>query len=351
MKKIGIVSFKDPSQRAGGVEVVVYNIAKYLSKKYKIIVFCAASQNEIVETEFFTLVKVKAVQSFFMEFSYSFNLRGEVKKYDIDLLIDNGALSLLVKKVFKIVTIVHGTNAGNAISRKVNSISGFVNFIYRVFLWFIQNFFFVFKANKIIAISEKVKGELGKYYFFVGSKIETVSNATEIYFEEKPESIFSQKEKGTVLFVSTDHKWKGYSTLEKLAEIKQDYTFFICGSPTTSSLKNITYLGYLSAEGLKKVYLRYEFFIMPSQYEGQSLAMLDAIASGQILATEVNADPYIKSSGVHLIKNRDVDEYLKILNLSEEEKKRQSIDNVEIMKELNWKNQVEKYDKVIMNLL
>lgn len=61
----------------------------------------------------------------------------------------------------------------------------------------------------------------------------------------------------------------------------------------------VTFVGEKTGEGLKEYYENSQGFILPSLYEGQSLALLDAMAAGlAVIATDVGASSSLVQQGI-----------------------------------------------------
>jgi glycosyltransferase involved in cell wall biosynthesis len=177
-----------------------------------------------------------------------------------------------------------------------------------------------------------------------------ISKSEEIKILKKPI-------KRNIIFISTAHEWKGIRILEKIAQRLKNYNFFVCGYDYKPNLKNVKYLGLLNEGGLKKAIYNSDVFIFPSQYEGQSLAILDSLAMGLPIIISKESDPIIAKNGENgfIIKNRtDISEYIKKIDFlfsNPELIQSMKAKNIELMRNYTWKKQGGKYLKLVREII
>lgn len=363
IKKILLVSNKNPFEYTGGVEIVCKNLATRLNQNFKITVIYQNQteekfQNEVAKN--IQLLGIKTEQKLILgDVDFSKKINQELHKNHYDFLIDNGALSFKIEKKdlkTKIISIAHGTNAGNYQARKINNFTDFLAQKYRGLWVFWQKNFYNKKCDKIVAISEKIEQEILQYYKTEKEKLEIINNGVSFRLdEEKLKFKADKKFEKKVAFVSTDHVWKGVKILEEVAEKLPDYTFYIYGKNYVTKLKNIKYMGMVSNDKISLEMLDKDIFFLPSKYEGQSLAMLDAMACGQIILTSKKADPALKSvsDSVFISEENTAKDYINYLQKIEEKPdfyKEKAFENIKKINEINWDNQAKKYLDLLTNL-
>lgn len=353
-----IISNKNPFTYTGGVEIVVNKLAKGLSKFFKIYIICTTNKSKQkvfkggIEVFFITKGKIPLIS----DIRYALKIRKLTNRLNPSLTIDNGCLSFLNNTSrSKIISIAHGTNQGNYKSITINHPKDLFSKIYRYF-WVLVQKYYLKRCNKIIAISERIKNEIVQYYKIKDSHIEVINNGTFIDLSTSDiKEILNKKIEKNIIFVSTDHRWKGIEIIEKIAEQLKEYHFFVCGYPYKSNLPNISYEGLLSETDLKRLMKKSDCFILPSKYEGQSLALLDALAMGLPVIISRNSDPSIIKNNINgFLVGRDVNSFINTIrslykNLNNFKKIKKN--NIMLMKQYTWDIQIEKYLKIIFKVI
>lgn len=174
------------------------------------------------------------------------------------------------------------------------------------------------KCTKIIAVSPAVKEALIKILNIRPSKIQVILNGVHI-------GQFNPKLRGQapfginkpyILFVGVSDKNKNLGTLIKAYHLlnnhlKAKYLLVIAGKKGNDwgniqkliqmlGLENsVIFLGHLT-EKLPELYANAEIFVMPSYYEGFSLPVLEAMASGVpvIVSNNIAIADFIKQSAI-----------------------------------------------------
>lgn len=164
---------------------------------------------------------------------------------------------------------------------------------------------------RIIAVSEIVKGSMGGYLFFGGSKVRVLHNSIEL-----PPPIDAQEVEATrnkyklsgkyiilnIGALNARQKGQIYAlkSLKQLTErgcrdvklllagdvrIRQEWADFIKENALEDS---VAFLGYLPPQELNKFYALADLFILPSLWEGFPNVILEAMAHGcPVIATDV----------------------------------------------------------------
>jgi len=349
MKKIVIIANKNPFKFSGGVEFVCKMLAEKLSNKFKIYVICNGyatikydiSSITVFENKFSNIPVIQ-------DFDYALKIRKTVDHIKPNLVIDNGCISFLNNtKRHKTISIAHGTNYGVFLSHK-----NLVKKIYKLY-WSIIQYFYLNKVSNVVVVSKYIKKEVHKFYKIPNDNIKVIDNGTYI-IKDKVNKI--QKYKKQCIFVSNDHSRKGIAIIEKLANYYDKIKFIICGSDYKSNVKNIIYRGSLSSKKLDLEMEKSDFLICPSSYEGQSLVVLDAMASGLPVILSKQADPGIIENGNngYICDNNDINTYLRSIDkLYSDIDKFNEIrkNNIQLMQNYTWDIQIQKYYEFIKSII
>jgi glycosyltransferase involved in cell wall biosynthesis len=142
------------------------------------------------------------------------------------------------------------------------------------------------RAKTVIAVSENCKKELETLYKIDSKKIVVLNN----FVDEK---LFFPETRGDykttrILFSGRLEERKGLSKLLKLAlflESRPEYELFMTVNSRTNcelfeNFKNTHNFYGLDIPGMRKFYSSGDIFYFPTQYEGFSMATLEALASG-----------------------------------------------------------------------
>ena len=182
-------------------------------------------------------------------------------------------------------------------------------------------------AKKIITVSHFSKSELIKYAGFNTDKIAVIYNAADhILKYDHPEKDFQDKIdalKPYCLAVSSLSANKNFSGLSRaIANIDfKSYHMLIAGG-ISSTLQaatpdpSITYLGYVSNEELKYLYLNASLFIFPSFYEGFGIPPLEAMIAGcPVLSSNTSSLPEVLGNACAFVNPDDDAEIASAIHL------------------------------------
>ena len=295
--KILQTSFYNPFEnRGGGVEQVIYNLAKNLSKLGNDVdITCIGSKDNMVETKYgklfeFGVPEFKIIGKFsifFMKALYNRKIRKFIKdngsNYDvIHVHGDIGGFKELGK--FNTVLTLHGFSIQTHENR---------NIFDRLFIRFtsgkteIKNMIF---AKKIIAVSNAVKKYASKYTF---KKIMVLYNGVDC---QKYKPLKSKDRKKLrqrlgfkndiiyLLFVGGDAYRKGLdiaiNTLNFFKNQKVYLNVIGLKKFEDKTPNNIRFLGRISEQKKIKYYQASDIFLLPSRGEGFAIAPLEAMACG-----------------------------------------------------------------------
>lgn len=356
MKSILIISQKNPYQYKWWLEFVVLNIANSLKNKFNITIVCEWDSNELININWVNIYTIRCYNFYWIkDIQFALKIREITKNINPDLVIDNACISFLNQtNKYKTISIVHWTNRWNYNSIKITNINRFFAKIYRLFWLYIQKYY-LGKVNTIIAISWKVKKEIEEWYK-IHNNIEIINNWTFVNISnEQKQFIINKKRNNKIIFISTDHKWKWIQIVENLAITMKEYKFYICWKEYISKQENIIYLWMLEPKEILKEMISSDIFILPSQYEWQSLAILDAIAIWLPIITTSIADPSISNNIWFIMDDKtEINDIKKFIKEMKEDKIKRNIiknNNINIMENLTRDNQSVLYINLINKII
>jgi len=167
-------------------------------------------------------------------------------------------------------------------------------------------------SEAIVSPSKSLEALILKSYR--GRPVEVIPNAVDISaFRPKPK-------RRNILMVSRLLRRKGFQfVIEALAGIKTDFTTIIVGDgPYAKALKklahergvDVRFMGWLDNKSakLRELYETSSIFVLPSEIENFSIALIEAMASGMaIIASNAGGCPEIVGDSALLVNPRDVD--------------------------------------------
>lgn len=181
-------------------------------------------------------------------------------------------------------------------------------------------------ADRIVAVSDHTREQLGDLYRFDESKLRTVPPGIDTErFSERPGSHPAVSEdRPSVLVLSRLDPRKGIDKAMR-AFARADGTdaeLLIAGTGRLeSSLKDlaadlgvaddVSFLGFVPDEELPSLYSSVELFVLPSEYEGFGIVFMEAMACGTpVIGTEVGGIPTAVADGEtgYLVPRDGIDE-------------------------------------------
>lgn len=187
------------------------------------------------------------------------------------------------------------------------------------------------KANKIIAVSQSLKFELGKSLHVPQEKVEVVYSGLDKRFFAQPSADAKKTiakfgiDKKYILFLGTLEPSKNIPRLldafaqfkEKMKqdpENKTGYQLVIAGKKGWHSeelktkikalglSKDVVFTGYVIGDELVPLFRNAEFFVMPSLYEGFGMTVLEAFATQTpAVISNVNSLPELAGDGAYMV--------------------------------------------------
>ena len=355
--KILIIAGRDPYTHLGGTEKVIIELAEGFAKRGHsvLITLNGTWQKREIDHGITVIPFTTFWLPVICDFQYAWKIRQYTKRLQPDLVIDHSSIAFLNPMNFRTVTVVHGTNLGNAHSRSLTSLSEVGTYMFRLFRALLQYTMFL-RCHRVIAVSEKVKREIIDFYRISWDKILAIDNGTRYSLTDTEKRERMQRSTmRTGIFLSSHHIWKGIAIIESLAAIMPDCRFLICGGPYTPRHTNVEYRWNLSEKETFAALKESDFLILPSQYEGQALAVLEAMSVWLVIVWGEEIDPAIgepEKIGILLDDRTDIQEYKRsIIDLESHREKLHVIQayNLDLMEDYTWEKQGEKYLREIQH--
>ncbi len=180
----------------------------------------------------------------------------------------------------------------------------------------------IFKANKIIAVTEDTKSILpsySKYKTVVQPAISINEDDFDLNLKKK---VISKSKKVKLLYVGRLLEWKGIKfILKAVKDISVDkYEFNIIGSGKDKHIfenyvnrhkLNVNFLGQKSRNELSQYYFSHDLFVFPSLHDSGGMVVLEAKAHGLpvLVGTFGGPQQFIDCNDI-LIKSRNIDDFI-----------------------------------------
>jgi glycosyltransferase involved in cell wall biosynthesis len=352
----------------GGVETVVNELSKFLSKKgAEITIFGRSEKNSVQKTAFGKIVGLRPFDYLpkqlhfvhYHKYAYSFEVWRRLQhELPFDLVHghgDNCFFPSLLRSGTPFIMTFHGTLKGafSLLSRLGP----------RAIPAFYTEKVAAIKCDMAIACSAAVKKELIDFYGVNPNKIVVIHNGvnTEKFFPL--DKNYARKKLGLPLekrygiWVGTNPSLKGLSTAIESVLKLQNIKLIVLGVKGDNDEK-VIYFGHVS-DLVEKVllYNAADFLIFPTMYEGFPVVPLEAMGCGVpiIVSKEANMEEIIKD-GVHgfIVKDRNPKSYReKIESMLNDDKKLHdmSIQCRKLAMNYNWKKQAKKYWEIYQKMV
>jgi len=240
------------------------------------------------------------------------------------------------------------------------------------------------RVNKVIMLNAKIKQDVVSEGLLGEESVEVISNgATVEEYDDLPKVSGHPGAKNvTVLFVGLIVKRKGVGYLVKAADIivnrlkYSNVEFLIVGKALAKGAdsvfyqrmislteefrlqKNVKFMGFVSAEELRKQYIESDIFVLPSISEAFALVLLEAMMFGKpVIATDVGATSTMIKDGWNgfLVRPMDFEQLAEKIRYfidNPNEKARMGRNSRRLVeKEFTWDKIAEKYLQVYKNKL
>lgn len=213
-----------------------------------------------------------------------------VERLRPDAIVANGAAAWSLRDTaVPIVAVFHGTYAG--FGRAIASIAARRGLLARTYGAFLERRAARGRAA-VVAVSRRVAGEVRDHYG-VRSPIHVIENGAPPDRTTPMTKIAARRElaletdRRIVLFVGRAEGSKGFGEVVALARARSEVTVLAAGvAPDRSLPRNLLAQGIVGAEVLARLHAACDVVVLPSRYEGCSLALVDAVMSDRpIVAT------------------------------------------------------------------
>jgi len=353
--------------KAGGLENYVYNIARELAKKDKIIVI--TSGKEYIEEEFENIKVYRLPTMFYLSHTpvnpfWLFKLKKLIKKENPDVINAH----LPVPFIADLITFL---SPEKTIITYHNDLikNGWLNYVCKLYYSLIGNRT-LGKAKKIIATSDHYVNE-SPYLKKFKDKISIISPGVDLEkYNTNVEKGYFNSEKKKILFVGQLDKSHAHKGLEYLLEAvkllkEKNVHLFVIGNGdnidnykkkvSELELDNVTFLGFVSHEDLPKPFRDADVFVLPTynSAEGFGMVLAEANACGTpVVGSNIGGIPVVideKYNGL-LVPPRDSEKLAEAIQLilnDEKLAKRLGENGVKKAQEKwDWKNLAKKTREV-----
>ena len=356
----------------GGIETVVYENTRYLVKKgHEVTVIASEHKKGLKKEETIEGIKVIRVPTWF-------NLSGAP--------INPGVFLEVIKRDFDIAHL-HAPNPFNNVLASIalvlkrkpwvvtyhSDIIGRKGLLFGSLFWFykniIQRYFVLGLAKQVMPTSPQYIKISDTLPFIRKSKITVIPNGVDLS-KFKPSK--SKRKQNEVFFVGRLIYYKGLEVLlkamKKVIEEIPEAHLNIAGSgklreeleKLTKKLKlekNVSFLGRISNEEMKKRFNESTVFILPSIHKSEAfgIVILEAMASGcPVITTDISGTVYAAGKAGIIVKNKSIEELakaiIKVLK-SKRLQEKMSKQGLEHVKKFQWKNIAEMTEKVYKKVL
>lgn len=236
--------------------------------------------------------------------------------------------------------IFHSTYYRIPDNKKIKNIVTVHDFVYehynnglRKFVHSSQKFSSIRNADRIICISEATKKDL--LYFLPEideSLIDVIHNGVSNTY--RPENLSNSKEQPFLLFIGARSGYKNFNLAAKSLEYLKDFKLICVGGGKLSenelsglplSIRNrIEHTGFLSEEGINRLYNRAFCLVYPSSYEGFGIPVAEAMQAGcPVVTSQCDAVIEVGQESLTIVEKLDAFELAKNIEKLFEKKYRQ----------------------------
>lgn len=228
--------------------------------------------------------------------------------------------------------------------------------------------------DKTIASSKDLAQHAKKKY---NVEAEVIANGANLLYNEKSDKLsrWGLKEKRYILYVGRFVKHKGihylieaFKKLENTNKLSNNFKLVIVGEgfhtddyvkylkTISEGRNNIIFTGSQTGEDLDQLFSHAYLFVQPSEYEGLSLVLLEAMGYGlPILSSDIKENTEVIKDTGFIFKSKNVDDLKEklayILNKPLEAEEKGKLAKARIQKEYSWdtivKRTIELYWKAI----
>lgn len=304
---------------------------------------------------------------------YSVPFYMKISKINTRIILDNFEFPIIYKifKTFRnraiLIKVHHGT------PNYLYSYSGFKGIFARIYSVFYRISYNA--SSKMVdlnvAVSDKVKQELIKDCHIPTEKIIVINNGVNIEKFKPMDKIVARKmldlpyDKKIILFIGNDLERKGFSTVINIVKFLRNTEMIDTCLVIVTSTKSMDKIKNIDKEWLKiftnvpenkmpLIYNSSDILLLPSKYEGLSLTILEALASGCPAVVSPGSIDY-RYNGEGCIIAHDFNEYIvyckKILDHYEYRKEMSFKGRKLAISEYDENKQYDSYYKLILKML
>jgi len=374
--RIAIISGEYPSEKAGGIGSVVYDLCKEFDRmNIEYTVLCTKKfERKTDKAVFLNAWGVHPLPDITFGLSFKKFLRKKKDNWDIFHFHLPSALGpLLFSKDLKDKTLVTFHTTAEGYNKYVYQKLPFkyLNWNEKILkLGYIKTFTFLEKialsnTTNVTAVSQGIREELNSFYRV--DEVKVVNNGIDVSKLHAPITS-EEKDKPLILYVGRLVAQKGiFLGIEALSRIKKDFDFLIVGrGPLRNKLEEysrkkcvpVKFLGYVKTEELYRIYSKSDILLMPSFYEGLPIVGIEGAGSGLPIAAFDGArveDIVCEKNKELIVRTGDVkalSESIEYLLDNEYERKNIGKKNREnVLKNFNSKKMAKEYIKIYEEMM
>jgi len=373
MKHVCFIELMPIPQTIGGVPTHLLELSRHLSKLgWKISIISGKSSKPFKQIPGISIYQVgiphkpfddfKGIKKIFyffwriaFETAFIFGALKKIKKLNPDMINSESLITHSIPAVLsgkKFVVTEHGINS----MAKFYKIQG-ENFVSNIISTFFVPLmkFNAKRSSKIICLG------IDTYNFYSKWKDSVIiTNGV----DNKKFAFKNKKRNKTIIFAGRFSPQKSPDKIIKAMDYLPEYNLLVVGlgplenemRKLCSERKNCRFLGYKNHEELAELFNKSSFIVLPSEFEGLPIVMLEAMACGVIpIATRVgdNADVIQERISGFLLKDnnpRTIAETVKKASKMKLSKIRQNAVK-EIEKNYSWDNIAKKYSEVYAGVI
>ena len=358
----------DDELKSGGIEIYTQNLVKHLEKKVGIIIITRKFKGSKAHEKKGNaeIYRVPWIRGFYLR-NPSFNFFAFLKalKLDYDLILAQGPVASFFASIISLI------KRKKFIARPagIAYLQPQYNKAAKNLIFFLEKIAYK-KASIIVFLSEAEKEQFKKKLGFLPKKHVIIPTGVDIadFDEEEVKKVkqeFGIESEVVITFVGRLIAVKGVDVLIKaLKEVKNNFKAIIVGDGIErEKLENLVKAGNLESKiifagwrsDVARILAASDIFVLPSYAEGLPIALLEAFAAGKAcvvsniaLPVEHEKNALVFEAGnakalaeaiERLIKNADLRK-----KLGENARK-------EAVEKYSWKKAVEKYEKILRELV
>ncbi|MBO4548046.1 MAG: glycosyltransferase family 4 protein [Abditibacteriota bacterium] len=316
--KIAMIGHKDFPSRAGGVEVVVYELATRLARKgHSVTVFNRGKRRgsnhyteEGVEVYRCSTSPKKSLNALLYSITATFCAIG--KGYDLYHYHAIGPSLMLIVPHFlgkKTVSTVHGLNWG--IGRWNRFASGYLLLAERMLARY---------ADEVIVLSEEAqeyfRNKYGRETVIIRNAVTPVETCPPRIIKEK----FGLEKDGYILLLARLDQEKGvHYLIDAYRRTDTDCKLVLAGEVPDNAYgakikemakddPDIIFTGFVTGDALRELYSNTRLYVLPSEIEGLALTLLEAMSAGApVLTSDIPENTRVTGRFGKSFVSRDTD--------------------------------------------